>query len=56
MLVMASHVSLSEAVCRYLSDQLVMSVDDADHRRSLLGLTTRSWYSANIYPQVCTQL
>ena len=56
MLVMASHVSLSEAVCRYLSDQLVMSVDDVDHRRSLLGLTTRSWYSANIYPQVCTQL
>lgn len=56
MLVMASHVSLSEAVCRYLSDQLVMSVDDVDHRRSLLGLTTLSWYSANIYPQACAQL
>lgn len=56
MLVMASHVSLSEDVCRYLSDQLVMSVDDVDHRRSLLGLTTLSWYSANIYPQACTQL
>jgi len=38
LLAMASHVSVSEAVCRYLSDQLVMSVDGVDHQRSLLGL------------------
>jgi hypothetical protein len=56
LLAMASHVSVSEAVCPYLSDQLVMSMDDADHRRSLLGLTTLSWYSANVYPQACAHL
>jgi hypothetical protein len=31
LLVMASYVSLSEAVCRYLSDQLVMYVDNVNH-------------------------
>lgn len=56
LLAMASHVSVSEAVCRYLSDQLVMSVDGVDHQRSLLGLMTLSWYSANFYPQACAHL